>query len=107
MPGRSAGGTWVGVGRRFLDITQWDPSVERGGDERVAQSVRADRLVDTGVARNPTSAFRSASVNSGSTDTTTSVDAAVVVVMATSGTQVGTRRPGASSLRQMDEAARL
>ena len=30
---------------RFLDVTQWYPGVEGGGDERVAEAVRRDLLV--------------------------------------------------------------
>ncbi len=34
----------------FLDVSQWDPGVQRGGDECVAQGVRPHRLGDPGPA---------------------------------------------------------
>lgn len=43
----------VGVRSRFLDVAQRDASVQGGGDERVAQRVRSDPLVDAGAARDP------------------------------------------------------
>ncbi len=36
--------------RRLLHIAQRDAGVESGGDERMTQGVRADRLVDPGLA---------------------------------------------------------
>ena len=36
---------WVGVRRCFLDITQWDASVERGGDERDSWAFEVHRRV--------------------------------------------------------------
>lgn len=47
------GGARIGVGGGFLHVAQWDPGVERGGDERVPQRVRADVLGDPGAARHP------------------------------------------------------
>jgi hypothetical protein len=38
------------VAGRFLHVAQRDAGVERGGDERVAQRVRPDRLVDARLA---------------------------------------------------------
>jgi hypothetical protein len=40
-------------GSGFLHIAQRDPSIQRGGDERVAQSVRPDGLGDPGPAGHP------------------------------------------------------
>jgi hypothetical protein len=44
------GGARVGVGGGFLDVPQGDSGVEGGGDECVAQGVRADLLGDPGAA---------------------------------------------------------
>jgi hypothetical protein len=33
------GGPRVGVACGFLDVSEWDAAIERGGDERVAQRV--------------------------------------------------------------------
>ena len=41
-------GSRVSMRRGILDIAQRDPGIERGGDERVAQGVRADVLGDPG-----------------------------------------------------------
>jgi hypothetical protein len=43
----------VGVAGGFLDVTEWDAGVERCGDERVAQTVRRDALVDPGALHEP------------------------------------------------------
>jgi hypothetical protein len=43
----------IGMRRRFLDITERDSGVEGGGDERVPQRVRPDRLGDPGAAGDP------------------------------------------------------
>ena len=40
----------VGVTCGFLDVSEWDAGVERGGDERVAQRVGSDALGDFGSA---------------------------------------------------------
>jgi hypothetical protein len=37
----------------FLHVPQRDPGVKRGGDERVPQGVRPDRLGDPGAAGYP------------------------------------------------------
>jgi hypothetical protein len=44
-------GPRVGMGGSFPDVAQRHPGVQRGGDERVPQRVRGDRLADPGVAR--------------------------------------------------------
>ena len=41
-------GSRVGVAGCFLDVSEWDAGVEGGSDERVAQRVRTDALVDPG-----------------------------------------------------------
>jgi hypothetical protein len=46
-------GARVGVGGGFLHVAQRDPGVERGGDERVSQRVRADLVVDPCAAGDP------------------------------------------------------
>jgi len=43
----------VGVGGGFLDVPQRDPGVQRGGDERMTQSVWPDRLGDPCAAGDP------------------------------------------------------
>jgi|HubBroStandDraft_1064217.scaffolds.fasta_scaffold07294_8 hypothetical protein len=50
IPHRGAG---VGVGSGFLDVAERDAGVERGGDERVSQSVRSDGLLQSGAAGDP------------------------------------------------------
>src|SRR6266702_5291142 len=47
------GGPRIGVGGGFLDIPQRDPSIERGGDERMPQGVRSDGLANPGAAGYP------------------------------------------------------
>jgi hypothetical protein len=42
--------TRIGVARRLLHVSERDAGVEGGGDERVAERVRPDRLVDPGLA---------------------------------------------------------
>ena len=49
----SHGGAGIGVRGGFLHVAQRDPSVQRGGDERVPQGVRPDRLGDPGAAGYP------------------------------------------------------
>jgi len=44
----SRGGARVGVGGGFLDVSQRDAGVKRGGDERVSQRGRADLLGQLG-----------------------------------------------------------
>jgi hypothetical protein len=44
-------GSRVSVGGGLLHVAQRHASVERGGDERVSERVRADLLADAGVAR--------------------------------------------------------
>jgi hypothetical protein len=46
-------GAGIGVGGGLLDIPERDPRVEGGGDERVPQRVRPDRLADTSTAGYP------------------------------------------------------
>ena len=46
-------GARVGVRGGLLDIPQWHPGVEGGGDERVPQRVRADLLGDPGAPGDP------------------------------------------------------
>jgi hypothetical protein len=41
---------WIGVGSGFLNVSQWDPGIKRGGDERMPQCVRPDGLGDPGPA---------------------------------------------------------
>jgi hypothetical protein len=60
MPIQTAAGTVVphrgpriSVRGGFLDVLQRDPGVQRGGDERVPQRVRPDRLGDPGAAGDP------------------------------------------------------
>jgi hypothetical protein len=48
------------VGCGFLHVAQRDSGVERGGDERVPQGVRADVLGDLGVAGDPADDARGA-----------------------------------------------
>jgi hypothetical protein len=36
-----------------LDVAQWHSGVELGRDERVPQLVRADKLADPGLVRDP------------------------------------------------------
>ena len=43
----------IGVRGGFLHVPQRDPGVKRGGDERVPQGVRPDRLGDPGAAGYP------------------------------------------------------
>src|SRR5215472_10893024 len=43
-------GTWVGVRRGFLHVTQWDPGIKRGGDKRMSERVGRDGLADPGAA---------------------------------------------------------
>jgi hypothetical protein len=38
------------VGSGFLDVSQWDPGIKRGGDECMPQCVRPDGLADPGPA---------------------------------------------------------
>ena len=47
------GGARVGVRCRFLHVAERDAGIECGGDERVAQGVRADLLGDPGAAGDP------------------------------------------------------
>lgn len=47
------GGTRVGVGGSFLDITKWHPDVQGRGGERMPQSMRPDGSGDPGAAVNP------------------------------------------------------
>ena len=49
----SHGGAGIGVRGGFLHIAQRDPSVQRGGDKRVPQRMRPDRLGDPGAAGHP------------------------------------------------------
>ena len=51
-PGRGRSASWFGVGVAggFLDVAQRDAGVEGGGDERMAERVGPDRLVDAGSA---------------------------------------------------------
>ena len=37
---------WIGVRGSFLDVTQRDPGIERGGNERMPECVRRDGLGD-------------------------------------------------------------
>jgi hypothetical protein len=60
VPVQAAAGTVIphrdpGIGVRggFLDVAERDPGVEGGGDERVPQRVRPDRLGDPGAAGDP------------------------------------------------------
>jgi hypothetical protein len=41
------------VGSGFLHVPQRHPGIQRGGDERVPQRVRPDRLGDPGAAGDP------------------------------------------------------
>jgi hypothetical protein len=47
------GGAWVGVAGGLLHVSQRDAGVERGGDEGVAQCVRADPLAYPRAPGNP------------------------------------------------------
>jgi hypothetical protein len=42
------------MGGGFLDVAERNSGVERGGDERMPQCVRPDRLADPGAAGYPT-----------------------------------------------------
>jgi hypothetical protein len=54
------GGARVGVGGGFLHVPQRHPGVERGGDERMSQRVRADMFGDAGAAGDPADGTRGA-----------------------------------------------
>jgi hypothetical protein len=43
-------GARVSVRGGFLHVTQWDPGIKRGGDERVSERVGRDGLADPGAA---------------------------------------------------------
>jgi hypothetical protein len=43
----------VGMGGGLLHVTQWDPGIERRGDERVPKGMRDDMLDDPGTAGDP------------------------------------------------------
>ena len=43
----------VGVAGRFLNIAEWNTGVEGRGDERMAETVRRDPLVDPGTLHQP------------------------------------------------------
>ena len=47
------GGPGIGMRGSFLDTAERDPGVEGGGDERVPQGVRPDRLGDPSAASHP------------------------------------------------------